>query len=1003
MQLRVLGPIGHCSARLRRALEIEEEQALQWKVRVRRIPEDEKTGPRGRRFTIAPRFAVPGPFGSRPESPLGHVSFHFSEDAVNKEPGGKTVVTSSSGRRQLSSTSIADHDGYVSRPDAVMTISAAEFGSYAERGSAVEISDSDRPAIFSNISDDSDVRNSFWLAVHEHEREAKPDRLVFNRANLSAAGWKALSELETLPDAVREIAARMAAMPPKSARKKGDAILELPLGEAYAVRRAVQGALGEWNWKKQPVRVAKGRNGRTQYRLTAEFPQGLDPAARVRITQQFCDEFAELGAMFTAAIHAPDAHNDERNHHLHFVYYDRPCAIVPGTGLWDFQIREKVPGQYNRYRFPHRQPKIAELTRDPNGGNYKAYRASVIFRWRERFAQLCNEELLKVGINRLFDARKYSEMGIDQEPTKPLGPRAAPLEAAGVPTPTGIANAEILWTAALEAARRECEKRRSSRQRLRTRLAEAAARLELGRSGGGADLRAKGDEIARLCEIIDPHELEIEEFRVTLEMAYSRPHKAVDTCSRILDAVEAGRGKRSDIADRELILARRAAADAFLADIDTIRDQSFGIIEPILERVEEARTRLSALRAEVQPIIKSVLDPATPVDQPHEVETCIEPTASVEKDRHASRPNPARDAIDGLLNRIQTEDIPILAPDSASPLFRVPGITREEYRLLSSERHAEWVQARLQGIAHTQQLRMSAAARMLRKHGNAGLERIAVEDADARRALRWIEAYRHHPALGGLLDVPVTVQVDHGPAPSAKVMTSDPIVETELRPVPPERAPAVCTASSEATSPHATQITGSDAVADEARSQAISSYAEAIRSDAKVVIVDVDGEQRVDPASVPDWILSAEVFADEGLVKEAIVDRLTADLDEARAPDRRKIIEELQSCIFRPLERIGDRWFVTGVSAPLVAAAHEWQDHPQLAEAYEVLDRFWLAREIIAADEAMEEAKRAEAAAASATSRSRQAEHAPDTPGELAGFSVQQQAAFVAASQCREP
>src|SRR5690606_33305403 len=346
-------------------------------------------------------------------------------------------------------------------------------------------------------------------------------------------------------------------------------------------------------------KIVKGRGGRTQFRLTAEFPTGLNASARPRIMIGFCKYLEETRVMYTAAIHAPDEHNDARNDHLHIAYYDRPCSRLE-DGRWDFEVKEKVAGQHNRFRYPKRQPKVASMSRASEGENYRAHRATVIYRMREKFAELCNDELRQAGISRLFDPRTYEAMGIERTPTKPLGTGAAPLEAAGVPTRTGIAHAEIVWTFALEQARLACEKRQQARDEARRAIAESLERL----SGQVAPARVEGPrarlkEMADLSAFLDLHEAEIEEFRITLEMAYARPNKTVETCERILAAIEDGKGSAADRRDQALIIERRSEAIAFIQQIDSIMMEGMKTIKPIREQVGSARARFAGLQKEL--------------------------------------------------------------------------------------------------------------------------------------------------------------------------------------------------------------------------------------------------------------------------------------------------------------------------------------------------------------------------------------------------------------------
>lgn len=949
MKVRPLGPIGHCSARVRKLLQIEEEQALRWKVKVRRDPDGAK-GARGRRWVVVPQFGVPGPFSSRPLSPLGYVSFHFSQETVSKGPGGVSIISSARGSKNLAPEAAADHDRYATREEAVLTVSAAEFDRYAGRASAVETSVGRTAAILSNISDDPAERREFWLKVHEHEREATPDRLVFYRNRMSANGWRSLAEDETLPDAVRRIASDMAVQSPKSAKRNGDAFLEVERGEGQRILAAASQLWHKGKSNHQPLRLPKGRNGRTQFRLTAEFPAGLDAASRLQIMKRFCDHLDQVGVMYTAAIHAPDEHNDERNDHLHIAYYDRPCSRMP-SGLWDFEVKEKVEGQHGRSRYPHRQPKIAELARPPAGSNYREHRASVIYGLRERFADLCNEQLTAAGIGRLFDPRKYSEMGIGQHPTKPLGTKAAPLEAAGVPTPTGIANAEILWSYALEQARQAAEKRQAKRQQLQSAIGEAARRLDrAGHSGEASALRAIGREAASICALLDDHEPEIEEFRVTLQMAYARPQKVVDTCARILDALKNDRGTKSDRADRPLIMDRMAAADAFLTEIDDISLESMKTIEPILCEVEAKRERFEQLATEIAPFLErsnGLVDQPSQAasevgDQIEQAAASISPTSS------------ARQDLEQLLERILDDHV-VRAPRASQPEYTVPGITREEYRLLTSPAFESLAQKRLAGIARIQTDRARVAAQLNREHGHDGLLALSATNHEARRALRHLTTYRDHPEIVGLQGV-------GRPHPQQEPVIVAPTPNLDLT---ARRGDEISLDGDEGGQSCAAQMTEADStytgsvekpawtpvggmrhtVADTSRDDAIAAYAEFIRTGEEVKISLVDGVHRVDLDSVKGWERSASVFEDEDIVRKAIRDRAPVDVSMSRPQrerhlaadrerDRNRIIQQIELSPTRPVFRIGELWEVIGVTPDLLDLANDRPVHPQLHAAY---------------------------------------------------------------------
>src|SRR5690606_33177778 len=177
-----------------------------------------------------------------------------------------------------------------------------------------------------------------------------------------------------------------------------------------------------------PLEFKSGRGGRIQTRFVAELPHEVTPEDRALIVQNFCDHLGGLrtvrdadgterkvGMMYTAVIHAPDAHNDSRNYHLHIVAHDRPARYLDEHGMWDFEVEEVYgrPGSGSlRTRHPHRQNKIGEVTQHKSRTGKENSGKDFIPAMRADFAKITNAVLKARGIERRYDPRKYTEMGI---------------------------------------------------------------------------------------------------------------------------------------------------------------------------------------------------------------------------------------------------------------------------------------------------------------------------------------------------------------------------------------------------------------------------------------------------------------------------------------------------------------------------------------------------------------------------------------------------------------
>lgn len=157
--------------------------------------------------------------------------------------------------------------------------------------------------------------------------------------------------------------------------------------------------------------IAKNeRHGaRIQTRIIAELPHELSPPQRLAALKAFTGYLDSYGLPFTAAIHTPDKHGDQRNFHAHIIYNHR----IRANGDHDGKI---LPESRKRGW-------IKEL--------------------RRVWSAHANIALRAAGIDKRYDPRSYAEMGIPKEPTRHLGTKYSALERSGHETPTGAFNAEM--------------------------------------------------------------------------------------------------------------------------------------------------------------------------------------------------------------------------------------------------------------------------------------------------------------------------------------------------------------------------------------------------------------------------------------------------------------------------------------------------------------------------------------------------------------------------------
>ncbi|WP_432815230.1 MobA/MobL family protein [Sphingorhabdus sp.] len=200
-----------------------------------------------------------------------------------------------------------------------------------------------------------------------------------------------------------------------------------------------------------------GRSGRTHFRWVFELPVEFTAEQRAMVLEDLGAHMDQEKCMYAAVIHAPDPHNDQRNCHLHLIFYDRPCRRLNGTeadfdnvaetfqeairdemarghiktGEWDFATqRHYLSIRSWKIHYPFRAEKSREITK---GKDWQA-------RFRRNYAAIVNDVSARTGGGgSVYDPRSYTDRNVDITPSKHLGQLHAS-EVAGIPTLIGLSN-----------------------------------------------------------------------------------------------------------------------------------------------------------------------------------------------------------------------------------------------------------------------------------------------------------------------------------------------------------------------------------------------------------------------------------------------------------------------------------------------------------------------------------------------------------------------------------
>lgn len=153
------------------------------------------------------------------------------------------------------------------------------------------------------------------------------------------------------------------------------------------------------------------------------------------ITDFIQANFVSKGMIADLAIH-DESSEGNNNIHAHIMTTLRP---INEKGEWQAKSRKEYildeNGEKIKLKSGNYKTRKVELTDWNDKGNAE--------KWRESFAQICNQYLEKNNLEKRVDHRSFERQGIEEIPTIHLGASASALERKGIETDKGNINREI--------------------------------------------------------------------------------------------------------------------------------------------------------------------------------------------------------------------------------------------------------------------------------------------------------------------------------------------------------------------------------------------------------------------------------------------------------------------------------------------------------------------------------------------------------------------------------
>jgi hypothetical protein len=176
-----------------------------------------------------------------------------------------------------------------------------------------------------------------------------------------------------------------------------------------------------WNMVES---VEKRGDAQLAREVRLALPCELTDEQRADLVFNYCrDVFVKEGMMADIAIHRPDRHGDQRNHHAHVLLTMRE---IDGGGF-----------AATKQRAWNRKEALQE--------------------WREQWEVYSNRALEGAGSENRIDHRSFKDRGLDYEGTLHLGPKQSGMERRGVASATGDYNRHVEQYNAMLKERAELE------------------------------------------------------------------------------------------------------------------------------------------------------------------------------------------------------------------------------------------------------------------------------------------------------------------------------------------------------------------------------------------------------------------------------------------------------------------------------------------------------------------------------------------------------------------
>jgi len=184
-----------------------------------------------------------------------------------------------------------------------------------------------------------------------------------------------------------------------------------------------------WN---EVEKIEKSKNSQLAREVEVSLPMELSREQQIQLIRNYAQQFANQGMVADFSVHDKNVGNP----HAHIMLTTRPFKI---DGSWGAKAKKQYVLNKDGKRIKLKSGEWKSQKIDTTDWN----KQETLEAWRKQWETTANKALENAGYKERINCRSYTDQGIEEIPTRHIGPTAAAMEKRGISSELGDINRTI--------------------------------------------------------------------------------------------------------------------------------------------------------------------------------------------------------------------------------------------------------------------------------------------------------------------------------------------------------------------------------------------------------------------------------------------------------------------------------------------------------------------------------------------------------------------------------